>query len=990
MAGLTFEIVWIRALGLSLGANVLAVATTTAAYMGGLAIGGHVGGRIADRLRRPLSVYGILEVSLGLSAVPILAVARAIPQLDGFILHELSSGFVRALLRFILAFGLLLIPTAAMGMTLPILARAVTRHVAEVGKQVGSLYAINLLGAVVGAGLSGFFLLPYLGLWRTNGAAAATDLVLGMAAVLIGLRLQPSVAPGSATRAPSGVWQAGQRRLVGLLAVTGAAAMALQVLWTRALGTALGPSTYAFSAIVCAYLAGLAGGGFLAAGWADRALAPRLSLATVLVCTGVCALFGTFIVDDLPELLEWIVLDPQLTAGGLLRTEFALAALCLLPATCGMGAVFPLTLRAVVGSAERVGLAVGRAYAINTIGAIGGSFAAVFILIPLAGVEWGMRIAAAAYPVAAAVLAGSHRGQLHHGFKLALGGASAATLALALVWPSWDVGVWTSGVYRLSMTRAYEGVQDLAPPEIIYHRDGLAATVTVEQADGDRWIKVDGKTDGSSSGDMPTQILSGVLPMTLHPAPEEVAVIGCGTCVTVGAALQAEPERVALVEIEPAVLEAARLFGDVNYKPWTDPRLRVVADDGRNYLMRTNKRFDVIISEPSNPWMSGAAKLFTKEFFAIAQRRLARDGMFLQWLQAYELSGRRIASVLKTFHAAFPHVLVFTPHVDSNDLLLVGTNTRLQPTWETLNERFEQLRTVYQQAELSHPGELASRLLFSQQRIAALPDRIPLNTDDNGLIEFGAPLDLVHFAESDADLSLLFDHPGEHAELAARWLDPSHPEWAGHMLQVVRGYLEQGMLAEARRGLTLIQADLGASGHHPSAATSQSQAAKRGEQSPQSDLSTASSRALREQMAAFRALIRRFQEPDARRVLSTELVRDAPELTEATETLLEAPRRAGAKAALSVLADSATETTKDPAKALMRAYLLYRAEYYWRAEEAFKDLKALADSPEIEATATYYQARNDFGRGAYGRALRRMHRFREMNQHNLPPAANND
>ena len=318
------------------------------------------------------------------------------------------------------------------------------------------------------------------------------------------------------------------------------------------------------------------------------------------------------------------------------------------------------------------------------------------------------------------------------------------------------------------MTRAYFADSPFEPSSIIFHRDGLASTVTVEEEDGVRWIKVNGKIDGSSHGDMPTQELSGLLPMLIHPHPDNVAVVGCGSCVTAGAVLDGGAKQVTLVELEKEVIEAAHLFADINKSPWDDPRLTIVEDDGRNFMSRHGDPFDVIVSEPSNPWMTGAASLFTEEFFNLAKTRLKSDGMFVQWLQLYELAPTRIASVLKTFHAAFPNVLVFSAHPDSNDLLMVGSNQPLYLPLEQLQTRFNTHREAASRAELPQVEDLLALLLFSNREIDTLPGDVPLNTDDNAFIEFGAPRDLLTFAEDDAAFPLLQQVTGKRAQIVAR------------------------------------------------------------------------------------------------------------------------------------------------------------------------------------------------------------------------------
>jgi spermidine synthase len=948
VAGLTFEIVWMRHLGWAVGGTTLAVATTTAAYMGGLALGSHLGGRIADRLRRPLAVYGLLEIGLALAGILIPSLCAWVPQVAELALADASSGVTRGVARFLVALAVLLVPTTAMGMTLPVLARAVTDRVGQVGRQVGTLYALNIGGAMVGAGLAGFWWIPTVGLLATNWVAVGLDLGLGAVALAVGLTMTRPLTP---TPAESGaaLLRPGSRPLIAMLVVTGGAAMALQVLWTRAIGTALGPSTYAFSAIVCTYLAGLAAGGGVAARIADRVPRVRLALAVVLVATGGFALVGIVLVDDLPLLLQKVVLDPDLTVAGLFRAEFALAALAVLPATAGMGAIFPLTLSAVAGSYARLGGAVGRAYALNTVGNILGSSSAVFVLLPLFGVEWGMRVAAISYPLAAGFILFRVEPSVAKRLRAVTAAAAAVTLAALLLWPSWVVAQWTSGMFRMSMTRYYYSSGGFQADDPIFHRDGLSTTVTVEEENGVRWIKVNGKIDGSSHGDMPTQVLSGVLPMLFREPPREVAVIGCGSGVTVGAALQSDPEHLTLIEIESAVIEAAHLFEDVNHAPWDDPRVTIVEDDGRNFLSRPGTTYDVIISEPSNPWMTGASSLFTVEFFEIARRRLAEDGTFLQWLQTYELAPERIASVLLTFQSVFPHVIAFTPQADSNDLLILGRNQPWELHWDSISHRFEQLRGEMERAGLESRDDLLALLLFTDAELAKLDPAVPLNTDDNAFVEFGAPRDLLAFAEDDPNVVILDSIIGGRARIL-RGLSPEEGvDWSSRFANLAIAYLRQGFLTDSLAAARLV---------------------------------VTSDDASREIAAQVGELVELFEEEDRERVVDGNTARADPKYALLANLVL----RGETERALEEMDADPDLKFQSGAHALLYGFLCYHEGYYSSARRFLLRARSDEAMQRHRPAIAYYLAKESFEAGEYDRAVEEMTEYRESAKRRLSPS----
>jgi spermidine synthase len=780
-AALTFEIVWFRHLGLALGATTLAMATTTAAYMGGLTLGSALGSKRADLASRPFRSYGWLEIIVALCGLAMPLLCAQVSRADAHLLGDAQGELVRAFVRFAFAGGLLLIPTTAMGLTLPVLARAVVRSDAEAGPEVGLLYTVNIAGAVVGAALAGFVLIPRLGLLGTNWVAVVTDLGLGAAALAIGAREHAarSAAPAEASATPP--------LSLAVLVVIGAAAMALQVLWTRALGTVLGPSTYALSAIVCAYLLGLAFGGGLGSRAARSSANVRQTLATVLLVTAFGSWLGIAVVDDLPGLVRSLVGRSELSFGTLVGGQVAIALVSLLPATIGMGAIFPLALAAWASPRVPIGSLVGRAYAMNTAGNIIGVVIAVFLLLPVVGVEWGLRLSALSYLVVALGLRARGRRRFV--------GAAMLALFLLLLGSPWDVAQWTAGLYRSQRARALSAA--VGRTTILFHADGLGSTVTVEHTSGVRALKVDGKIDASDGSDMPTQVLVGLLPMLVRPDARDVAVIGCGSGVTVGSALAAGASSVTLVELEGQVLVAAqRFFSDVNHDAFLDPRLSIVHDDGRNFLRRTEKAFDVIASEPSNPWIAGAASLFTREFFQAAKDRLKPHGAFSQWLQHYELASSGVDSILKTFHSVFPHVLVFSLE-GTQDLVVLGALEPLRLERAPLTATVARAKAELARAMVHTVDDVLALALLDEDELSDTD--APLNTDDNAFVEYSAPLDMV-FDRSARRSGTLARTNGRRAELIAK-LGGLGDAPADARLALAKGYLRAGLPTEAKHAV---------------------------------------------------------------------------------------------------------------------------------------------------------------------------------------------
>ncbi len=962
-AALIFEIVWSRHLILVVGGTTLAVAVITAAYMAGLALGSALAGRFSDRLRRPLLAYGLFEIAIALMGAMVPALTRIIPWVDATLFSGDTSSMARALTRFFIASVLILLPTTAMGATLPVLARAVTQKSSHLGREVGFLYALNTAGALTGAALAGFWLIPNFGMLASNSIAVVLDLLIGVSMLAVGSKYivdltkdstEPVPEAGSFLQSPANL------RIFLVVALTGAAAMALQVLWTRALSTVLGPSTYAFSAIVCAYLLGLALGGVVASHYADKIDSPRRVLGVTLVLTTLAALFGIQIIDDLPFLLLSLVNASALSVNGLFQTKFAIAAFTLLPATMGMGAIFPLAISSIEARPEHVGSLVGRTYAFNTVGNILGSAASVFILLPLLGIEMGLRLAALLYVAAALLLLCNSESSMAR--KARVRGALIGLIALVMLLPSWDVGNWTAGFFRLSYAHRLGSPKHFEHGNLIFHRDGMSATVTVEEDGTTRWIKVNGKTDGSNIGDMPTQVLSGALPFLLHPTAKRAAVVGCGSAVTVGSALASPSEHVTLIEIEDAVLEGARFFNDVNHNPWDDPRLRLVNDDGRNFFQREETLWDIIISEPSNPWMTGAASLFTQEFFSIAANRLEKDGIFLQWLQTYELAPERIATLLRTFRSVFPHVLVFVAHADSTDFLLIGRQDVWSLDTQVLNERYKIMQDELQRADVHNLYDILARLLFDERRIQELPDSGPLNTDDNALIEFGAPRDLLTYADAEADFTLAQNESGRRFQTVKNVIKGMEkPE---NLTRLAWSYARQGMVNDAEELTKEIirQGDPTASDEP-------------------ADFSSA---------AFLLKIIENFDGDHEEVVFDKEKILLDKTYAHLVRQILRGEEEKALESLNNHFKKNNPEKSPDNHLLLLWAYLAHRDSDFKQARKIFEILEQKSDIGLFRRTIQYYSARNEWEANNHNIAINKMVAYFKNAEEGLPspPEAN--
>jgi spermidine synthase len=803
-SALVYEVVWLRWLVHLFGATTLAVSTILTAYMAGLALGSWLAGRRGAAVTRPLRAYGLLELAIGAYALVLPVLLRGVvPGLRLVGATEASSYAALSLGRFALAILVLALPTACMGATLPILARFATPRLTQLGGRVGRLYAVNTAGAVLGTAAAGLALLPTLGTTRTNQVAVALNIAVGVAAIAVGRRLvEPAVAGASRPDGPAGSVGAldpDARRAAlaafATIAVSGALAMVYEVAWTRGLALVLGSSVYAFTIMLVTFLVGLAGGSYLLARRVDRLVEPGLALGAVQLGIGAGALAGVWLLPELPHLFlrlfGW--------SGGrhelLLVVQFLLSAALILVPALGSGAVFPICVRLtapVVGLASR---SVGNLYAVNTVGAIIGSFAGGFVLLPAIGVRGTLLVAVLLdLGCAAGLILVLPARRVP---RLALGAASLLALAVSVAAPSWPALTMVSGVavyaeryHRLSREEFRERRERA---RLVFYEEGLTTTVSVEEFRGDSFLRVNGKTDASSGIDMPTQVLLGHLPLLFHPAPRDALVIGLGSGVSVGAALRHPVGRVTVVELERAVVAASRHFEHVNGRPLADPRTRLVINDARNFLLLTSDRFDVVVSEPSNPWVTGAASLFTRDFFELARARLRPGGVFGQWLQLYSLTPETLRTVIATFQAVFPHVVVF--QTINQDTLLIGSVDPLRVEFPALERRLraDAVRADLGRVGLREPADVFGWLLLDVEDVPRFARGAELNTDDNARLEFAAPRSLyvnavaenlqlltAGFAGGGAVLTgLTRTAPdGFATRLATRQLERDHPDQA--------------------------------------------------------------------------------------------------------------------------------------------------------------------------------------------------------------------
>jgi spermidine synthase len=756
-AALVYEVAWTRLLTLYLGHGVAAASTVLAAFMGGLAIGAAWGGPLADRTPRPaaLRLYAILELAIAALAILVPFVVAVATPLLAWAYADGAGGATFAILRLVVCLALVAVPAVAMGATFPIVARWYVADAVTATRGAGALYAANTVGAALGALAAGFLLLPNLGLRATTGVGVALNLAVAAAAWGLARRPVPAAAATpSPTPTPSpAARRAGRKPLPsaaggGLghvwlaalaLGVSGFASLVLQVVWSRLLAQIIGPTTYAFSLVVAIFIGGLAVGAVAGRWLAARAAQPAAWLAGAIGLAVLATTAAAWTVDEGLLAMARAVAAPDATFASVLRRQMLLAAAWLVPLALGFGAAFPFAVRLGTGRDASLSADLGLIYAVNTIGAIAGSLAAGFVLVPRLGLYDTVR--AVGVTAAAAALLLAWRAGLRGRARLAATAACVAAMAAAALLPPWSAAMLSSGAYKYASAMSGEALDiSLTAGRLLYYRDGATASVAVRDAAGTTSLSIDGKVDASNTGDMLTQRLLAHVPMLLHPAPRRAAILGLGSGVTTGAALRHPVERVDVLEISPEVVQASRFFEPENARALADPRTRLIVGDGRTHLLLGRESYDVIVSEPSNPWMAGIASLFTREFFATAKARLAPGGVLCQWAHTYDISPEDLRSIVGTFAEVFPDGTLWL--VGDGDILLIGGADPMLPrvsaladVWASRAEAAGDLARV----GARDPFAVVSLLVATGATLSRYAGGAPPLTDDYARVEFSGP-----------------------------------------------------------------------------------------------------------------------------------------------------------------------------------------------------------------------------------------------------------
>ncbi|HEY5604613.1 MAG TPA: fused MFS/spermidine synthase [Gammaproteobacteria bacterium] len=740
VAALTYQVVWVRLLGLSMGSTSASVSTVLAAFFLGLAIGSYLAERITRNRIDNLKVYIVLEAIIGLSGLALLPILlnldhmmAAIPQLGSLLQF-----------KFAVTMALLLIPTMCMGATFPVMAAILVRRQADMGKRVSQLYSLNTAGAVFGALFAGFVFVPHWGLDGAVYVAASLNFLIVAIAIYLNSRITfPPIEGNDDTRGELTAKQKVALKLQAplrfhaliVLFATGFAAIATEVGWTKYLSIFTGTTIYGFAAILTIFLFGIAAGSWWVKKYLDKIHRPEFWMAVGLVALGASLLFTRAFLSFLPPVFEAVnsfSVEIWLKHG----VKYTIVFFMLILPTFVFGALFPLNLKLYCGDLSGVRARIGKAYAVNTIASIFGSVAAGFWIIP----QYGTDTLLTAMALLILVLPFIFIKPLP---KLAPR-IVITVLAVVGIASNWFFDHISYKDLIASVQYQYDNnAGTKKKPEVLFVKEGKTGVISLVTYDGN-YVRIQNNglnESGFNKQDLDhppiIEYLLGLMPYFVHENPKSAFVVGYGGGFTTKAFTLTEGlEKIKVVELEPNIVDAGRFMFGGEIPMLQDPRVVLEFNDARNTLLLEDVKYDLIAAQPSHPWLSRASTVFTKEFFQVVKSRLNEGGIYGQWLSMFNMDATTMRAILRAFYDVFPEGFTMAD-VDSGDFLMFGSGKPIQFDMERIKKRFFEPRVnkglgYY---DLKQPYDLFWYFALSrEQALTAIGDMIP-NTDMNILSE---------------------------------------------------------------------------------------------------------------------------------------------------------------------------------------------------------------------------------------------------------------
>lgn len=748
MAGLIYQVLWTKLLTLTFGVTIMAVSAVLTSFFGGLALGSYLGGRWIDKYEDGLKWYGLAEILIGLYALSFSWLLILNNSAYVLIAQHLAMDFYGlSILKFILSAILLAIPTTLMGATLPILSKILATSQTRFAKNIGGLYAINTIGAVIGAIATAFFLIPNIGMKTLLYSVGALNIVIGGLAVFI----SKSYSKGNETNRgynipeePKSITQDNylpayfSTLLILGFALSGFTGLAYEVIWTRMLGFILTGTTYAFAIVLATFLTGIAVGSFVFSQFLDRfkTLSGTISLlAVVEAMIGLSSIGLIILYDKMPAFDFYNKIDATAVWGEFVYLNFFTSFISLFLPTFLFGATFPIVCKIYGWQIEKIGSKIGNIYSVNTIGGIFGSFISGFVLIPFLGMQNSIVLMGYVNLGLGVLFMFFNPSVRNHVRYIFLTISLAATIILTLLLPQ-------------NMPKSLHESFLKSNESMLFYEEGTAATVMIAERAGKDltasnkrlWVNGNMATAAFYDG-LQINRFQGVLPMIIHPNPKDVLVICFGSGTTFGTLSQFDVNQVDNVEIAGTVIKGAPYFAKENMDVLHNQKSRIIIDDGRSYLEVTSKKYDVITEEPMHPSLAGVVNLYTKEYYELAKAHLKEGGIMSQWIPLYNLSTEDVRMLVKTFNSVFPHTTIW---IANTDIFMIGSPARTNISYALLEERLAMpnIKALLREIDLEAPIEILNTFLMNEDMARAYSGNAPIITDNMPLVEFTGPKSL--------------------------------------------------------------------------------------------------------------------------------------------------------------------------------------------------------------------------------------------------------
>ncbi len=761
ICALIYEVAWSKYLALFIGSTAYSHMIVLATYMGGLALGAWYWGKYADKVSNHLKFYGVIEVGIGVYCV---AYPLIIETVGNLFIHAASSfdgASNRGVLltcKFILSFITLILPTFLMGGTLPILTKFFIKRINNSGRDVAVLYYINSFGAVIGTGIAGFFLIRKYGIESTVWVAALVNIVIGLAAIVASKFINNSIQQKIVAHE---VEDRGQQKFskiairIALITalVSGFIAMLYELTWIRLLSNILGSTTYSFTLMLIAFISGIALGSLIVSLIIKRIKNLVTFLAICQYGTALSMILMLPLYERLPyyltKLSARISNEPE-NFSTFLTLEFLLCFSIMVVPTIFSGMSLPVASRIANSDMQFVGKSIGGIFSINTIGSVAGALFTGLVLIPSIGIKLSLELGVLFNGLLGFMIL--YKAGFSTRLKMGLAIAFVVFgLGYKILFPAWNQNFLISGAFRTLYTQEVPSYSEFNKQQndghkILWHKEGVNANVAVRESQfGDtiqRTLVINGKADASTVGDLQTQVLLGQIPLMLYPNSGDALVIGLGSGITCGSALRHPLKSLDVVEIAAEVVDCNYFFAKENYSFIKDPRVKIYIDDAITHLKTYSKKYDYIISEPSNPWIAGIGNLYSLEYFNLCKAKLKPNGVVAQWFHTYDINNDIFKLVVSTISKAIPHVTVWK--ISDADVIILASANPLPVDFDGMENKMKHPGIAQDLARIKMydvPSLLSTQVISARNNPFQYLDT-EINTAKKPLLEFLAPVAL--------------------------------------------------------------------------------------------------------------------------------------------------------------------------------------------------------------------------------------------------------